>query len=108
MQVATYARVSTLVQKKEATIDSQLRHLKAYVKQQDWSLLPTHIYTDEGVSGARLDRPALDRLRDGARRGEIDAVLILSPDRLARHYAHQLLLLEEFRKCQVEIIFLEN
>ena len=108
MQVAAYARVSTLVQKKEATIDSRLRLLQAYIKPQDWSLLPTHIYADEGVSGARLDRPALDRLRDGARRGEIDAVLILSPDRLARHYAHQWLLIEEFRKCQVDVIFLEN
>jgi site-specific DNA recombinase len=108
MQVAAYARVSTLAQKKEATIDSQLHLLKEHVQQQDWSLLPTHVYADEGVSGARLDRPALDRLRDVARRGEIDAVLILSPDRLARHYAHQWLLIEEFRKCQVDVIFLEN
>ena len=48
-----------------------------------WSLLPEHEYIDDGISGARLDRPALDRLRDAARCGEFDAVVILSPDRLS-------------------------
>lgn len=108
MQVAIYARVSTTNQKKEATIDSQLRVLKEYAQQQSWCLLPEHLYTDEGVSGARLDRPALDRLRDVAKRGEIDAVVISSPDRLARNYAHQWLLIEEFEKSNVQVIFLQN
>jgi len=55
-----------------------------------------------------LDRPALDRLRDCAQRGEFDAVVVLSPDRLARNYAHQWLLIEEFEKLQVHWIFLQN
>jgi site-specific DNA recombinase len=72
--------------------------LKEYIQSQEWTLLPEHEYIDDGISGARLDRPALDRLRDAARRGEVDAVVILSPDRLARNSAHQWLLIEEFEK----------
>jgi site-specific DNA recombinase len=70
--------------------------------------LPEHEFIDDGVSGARLDRPALDRLRDAARRGEFDAVVILSPDRLARNYAHQWLLIEELEKMNSQLIFLRH
>jgi site-specific DNA recombinase len=59
------------------------------------------------MSGARLDRPALDRLRDAARRGEFDAVVILSPDRLARHGAQPWLLIEEFEKTHTQVIVLQ-
>ena len=89
MQVALYARVSTSHQQQEGTVESQRRSLKQHIQHQGWSLLPEHEYIDDGISGARLDRPALDRLRDAARRGEFDAVVLLSPDRLARNYAHQ-------------------
>jgi site-specific DNA recombinase len=108
MQVALYARVSTPNQQQEGTIASQMQSLHLYIRQQGWSLLPTHEYIDEGVSGTRLDRPALDRLRDCAQRGEFDAVVVLSPDRLARNYAHQWVLIEEFEKLQVQWIFLQN
>ena len=79
-----------------------------YIQNQKWSLLPEHEYSDDGISGARLDRPALDRRRDAARCGEFDAVVILSPDRLARNYAHQWLLIEEFEKMHTQVIFLHN
>jgi site-specific DNA recombinase len=108
MQVALYARVSTPNQQQEGTIVSQVRSLKHYIHQQGWSLLPNHEYLDEGVSGARLDRPALDRLRDGAQRGEFDAAVVLSPDRLARNYAHQWLLIEELAKYHTQVVFLQN
>jgi site-specific DNA recombinase len=84
MQVARYARVSTPHQHQEGTIASQVRSLHHHMHQQGWSLLPDHEVLDEGNSGARLDRPALDRLRDGAQRGAFDAVVVWSPDRLAR------------------------
>jgi site-specific DNA recombinase len=96
MQVALYARVSTPHQQQEGTIVSQVRALTQYMHQQEWSLLPEHPSLDEGLSGARLDRPGLDRLRDAAQRGECDAVVVLSPDRFARNDAHQWLLIEEF------------
>ena len=108
MQVARYARVSTPTQHQEGTIVSQVRSLRHYIHQQGWSLLPDHEYLDEGISGTRLDRPALDRLRDGAQRGEFEAVVVLSPDRLARNYAHQWLLIEEFAKLHTHVVFLQN
>ena len=108
MEVACYARVSTSHQQHEGTIESQRRSLQQHIQHQGRSLLPEHEYIDDGVSGARLDRPALDRLRDAARRGEFDAVVILSPDRLARNYAHQWLLIEEFEKLHTQLIFLQN
>src|SRR5262249_57787137 len=108
MQVAIYARVSTLNQQQEGTIASQVQILKQHIQQQGWSLLPEHEFLDDGVSGARLDRPALDRLRDGAQRGEFDAVVVLAPDRLARHYPHQWMLVEEFAKLHTQLIFLQN
>jgi site-specific DNA recombinase len=108
MEVALYARVSTSQQQHEGTIESQRRALKHHIQHHGWSLLPEHEYIDDGISGARLDRPALDRLRDAARCGEFDAVVILSPDRLARNYAHQWLLIEEFEKLHTPLIFLQN
>jgi Resolvase, N terminal domain len=72
MQVAYNARVSPHQQQHEGTIESQRCSLKPYIQHHGWSLLPEHEYSDEGISGARLDRPALDRLRDAARRGEFD------------------------------------
>ena len=95
MQVALYARVSTSQQEKMDTIESQLATLQAYVASQEYTLFPEHIFLDNGVSGSRLDRPALDRLRDQARLGDFEAVIILSPDRLARSYPHQWGRLEE-------------
>ena len=108
MQVALYARVSTLNQQQEGTIASQVRSLQHDIHQPGWSLLPPHESLDEGISGARLDRPARDRLRDGAQRWAFDAVVVLSPDRLARHYAHQWLLIEEFTTLHTDVIFLQN
>jgi site-specific DNA recombinase len=108
MQVALYARVSTTHQQQQDPIASQRRLLKEYLREQHCHRLPNHEFLDEGISGTRLDRPALDHLRDGAQRGEFDAVVVLSPDRLARHYAHQWLLIEEFEKQYIAFIFLQN
>jgi site-specific DNA recombinase len=73
-----------------------------------------HIYRDEGLSGSRLDRPGLDRLRDAARDGAVEVIGVLSPDRLARKYAYQVLLLEEHgagshaRRAGCPVVFLHH
>lgn len=108
MQVAIYARVSTVTQQQEGTIASQVHLLKNHITQQNWTLLPEHEFLDEGVSGTQLDRPGLDRLRDAAQRAEFEGVVLLSPDRLARNYAHQWLLIEELEKEHIQLIFLQN
>jgi site-specific DNA recombinase len=108
MHVALYARVSTAHQQQEGTIASQGQVLTDDIPQQEWSLLPAHPSLDDGVSGTRLDRPGLDRLRDGAQRGEFEAVVVLSPDRFARNSAHQWLRSEECEKGPRPRVFLQN
>ena len=84
MHVAIYARVSTERQERQQTIDSQLAALRAWAAGGDHDLNEAHIFRDEGYSGARLDRPGLDALRDAVRDGAVEHVVVLSPDRLAR------------------------
>jgi site-specific DNA recombinase len=106
MQVASYARVSTERQVQTQTIEQQLERLRDYIEQQGWELLPENIFRDDGFSSASLDRPGLDRLRDRVAEREIDCIVITAPDRLARNYVHQMLLLEEWEKygCRVEFL----
>jgi site-specific DNA recombinase len=108
MRAAIYARVSTPRQGREQTIDSQLAALKSWADENGYELSPENVYTDEGYSGSRLDRPGLDALRDGAEDGAFEVVGVLSPDRLARKYAYQVLLLEEFKRSGCEIVFVDH
>ena len=108
MRAAIYARVSTDRQGREQTIASQVTLLQEWVRTQGYELLPAHRFIDEGYSGARLDWPALDRLRDAVQDAAVDVVAVLSPDRLARKYAYQVILLEEFRQRHCELVFLQR
>jgi len=108
MRAAIYARVSTGRQERDQTIDGQLTALRQWATEQGYELRPEHVFTDEGYSGARLDRPGLDRLRDAAREGELDVLAVYSPDRLARKYAYQVLLLEELRKAGCAVAFVQR
>ena len=103
--VALYARVSSTKQQLNENIASQIAALQQYAQQHDFHINPQHIYKDDGYSGARLDRPALDRLRDAVAQGEVEAVLILSPDRLARQFAYQYIVVKEFELAGCEVIF---
>src|SRR4051812_23688185 len=77
MRVAIYARVSTTRQAQAQTIDQQLTRLRSFAEQQGWILLEEYIYRDDGFSGASLNRPGLDRLREGDQaQAAFDAVLI--------------------------------
>jgi site-specific DNA recombinase len=105
---ALYARVSTQQQEEEATIASQIAAIETFAQQRTYSLMPQLYFQDQGISGAQLDRPALNRLRDLAAEKVFDVVLCYSPDRLARHYAHQWVLLDELRRVGVEVIFVDQ
>ena len=108
MRAAIYARVSTERQERQQTIDSQIAALSAWADEAGHELRAEHAFRDEGYSGARLDRPGLDALRDAVRDAEVDIVAVLSPDRLARKYAHQALVLEEFRRAGCAVAFLNH
>jgi site-specific DNA recombinase len=105
---ALYARVSTLQQEQEATIDSQVAAIEVYAQANDCCLSKDYYFLDQAVSGAQFDRPALNRLRDLAPEGLFDVVLCLSPDRLARQYAHQWVLLNELQQVGVKVIFINQ
>ena len=103
MKVALYARVSTERQAERGTIGSQLALLREHVSAAGHELIGE--YVDDGHSGARLDRPGLDALRDAAEAGLLEAVWCLSPDRLARAYAYQVLVLDELARFGVTVHF---
>jgi len=106
MRAAVYARVSTTRQAQAQTIEQQLDRLRAEVAGRGWQLDGQHVYRDDGYSGARIGRPGLDRLRDHAALAELDAVVVAAPDRLARNYVHQVLLIDELagHGCRVEFL----
>ena len=106
MRIAVYARVSTARQAQAQTIEQQLDRLHAAVAGRGWELDDQHVYRDDGYSGASLGLPGLDRLRDHAALADLDVVLVTAPDRLARNYVHQVLLLEELARhgCRVEFL----
>ena len=108
MNVAIYARVSTRRQERDQTIDGQLAALREWAAAAGHDLRPEYTFTDPGHSGGRLDRPGLDLLRDAAAGGRFDAVGVFSPDRLARRYIHQAILLEEFRKAGCPVTFVHR
>jgi site-specific DNA recombinase len=103
MKVAIYARVSSENQAQQGSIESQLEALRVHAKAQGFTILEECL--DDGYSGTNLVRPALDRIRDLAAQGLIEAVLVLSPDRLSRNYAHQVILEEEFDRRGIKLLF---
>ena len=103
MKAVIYARVSTERQAERGTIGSQVQALRAHVAAAGDELAAE--YRDGGHSGARLDRPGLDALRDAAEAGLFEVVWCLSPDRLARSYAYQVLILDELARLGVAVRF---
>ena len=103
---AIYARVSSEQQREAHTIASQTVALIELAKTLALDVPKAWIFEDEGYSGATLERPGLERVRDLAAEGQIHAVLVYSPDRLSRKYAYQILLIEELARHGVETRFL--
>jgi site-specific DNA recombinase len=106
--IAIYVRVSTQRQAQSQSIEQQLERLYAYVRAQNWDLTPEHIFRDDGYSGAILQRPGLDQLRDAVASARLDRIVMTAPDRLARNYVHQVLLVEELQRHGAEVEFLDR
>ena len=105
---AIYARVSSEQQREENTIASQTASLIEFAKNHELEVPKEWVLEDEGYSGATLERPGLERVRDLAAEGQIQVVLAYSPDRLSRKYAYQILLIEEFARHGVETLFVKS
>ena len=104
---AIYARVSSARQKEQETIVSQTQALRAHAGQLGLDVPEEWVFEDDGHSGASLVRPALDALRDLVAQVPVDVVLCYSPDRLARKYAYQALLMEELAKAGTSVVFVK-
>jgi site-specific DNA recombinase len=105
---AIYARVSSARQKKDETIASQTAALRAHAEQLGLDVPDDWVFEDAGHSGATLVRPALERLRDLIAGVGIDVVLCYAPDRLARKFAYQALLIEEFTRAGTRVEFIKG
>jgi site-specific DNA recombinase len=105
---AIYARVSSARQKEQETIRSQTVALRAHAEQLGLDVPEQWVFEDDGHSGATLVRPALERLRDLVCQVPVDVLLVYSPDRLARKYAYQALLIEEFAKAGTTVVFVKG
>ena len=105
---ALYARVSSESQARDNTIASQVMALRERIAADGFSLESDQSYVDEGYSGSILARPALERLRDAVAGGHIERIYVHAPDRLARRYAHQVLVIDEFRRAGAEVVFLNR
>ena len=105
---AIYARASSARQRDEQTIGSQTAALIEAAGRWGLEVPADWVFEDEGYSGATLVRPALERLRDLAAQVPVDVVLCYSPDRLARRYAYQALLIDEFSRAGAEVRFVKG
>jgi site-specific DNA recombinase len=105
-RIAAYARVSSQKQEKDETINSQLAAIRNYLQIKDLHVPDEHVFTDDGFSGSTLVRPGLDGLRDAIAMNSYDRVVVYDPDRLARSYVYQMLLLDEakWHNCEIEFI----
>ena len=101
--IAVYARVSTARQEEEGTIETQLLAVREFAKKNNYNIVKEYI--DDGWSGDMLARPQLDQLRQDAKNKIWEGVLSYDPDRLARRYSYQELVMDELREAGVEVLF---
>ena len=97
-RVAIYARVSTT----EQSTDSQLLDLRRYVSDRGWQIFKE--YCDNGISGTKDSRPALNELMGDAKKRKFDAVLVWRFDRFARSTRHLINALEEFKNLGIDFV----
>jgi len=106
--IGAYVQVSTNRQAQHQTIEQQIERLKEYSQTQGIGWDEGQIHRDDAYTGATLNRPGLDRLRETIRDGQLTHLLMSAPDRLACSYVHQMLLLDEFKKADITVIFVDR
>jgi site-specific DNA recombinase len=104
LRAAVYARISS----DQQPIGHQLAELRGRVAADEVRVPAEWELVDDGYSGETLVRPGLDRLRELVAEGGIERLYVQSPDRLARKYAYQALLLDEFQAAGIEVVFVDR
>src|SRR3984893_16094594 len=104
MKAAIYARVSTTNHGQDVSM--QTRELKQFVEARGWSFVGN--YVDEGISGTKDRRPALDRLMSDAHKRKFDVVVCWRFDRFARSVSHLLRALETFNALGIAFVSLSE
>ncbi len=102
-RVALYARVSTL---NNQDPEMQLAELREYAGRRGWQIVEE--FTDQGVSGCKESRPALNRLMSDACRRRFDAVLVWKIDRFGRSLKHLVNALAELAALGVAFVSLRD
>jgi DNA invertase Pin-like site-specific DNA recombinase len=102
-QVALYARVSTLHNQDP---EMQLEELRGYAGRRGWEIVEE--FTDQGISGCKESRPALNRLMSDACRRRFDAILVWKIDRFGRSLKHLVNALAELAALGVAFISLRD
>ena len=97
-RVALYARVST----RDQSTETQLLDLRRYVSERGWNIFKE--YVDEGISGSKDSRPALNELMNDGKKRRFDVVLVWRFDRFARSTKHLILALEEFKNLGIDFV----
>ena len=108
LRAGLYARVSSEQQAKQETVASQIDAIQQRIEEDGVTCEAELCFIDDGYVGGTLVRPALEQMRDLAACGGLDRLYVHSPDRLARKYAYQVLLVDELRQCGVEVVFLNR
>src|SRR3984957_17390089 len=103
-RVAIYARVSTA--NSGQSPETQLRELREHAQRRGWNIICE--YVDEGISGAKDRRPALDRLMADAHRRKFDLLVVWKFDRFARSVSHLLRALDPFRALGIDFVSLSE
>lgn len=103
MRAALYARVSTT--DKDQDVDMQLHELREFAQKRRWEALE---FVDEGVSGARAKRPALDEMLKAVKARRVDVVIVWRLNRLGRNLSHLIHLLQDFQVLGVAFVSLKE
>jgi DNA invertase Pin-like site-specific DNA recombinase len=98
--VAFYGRTSTLDQ--ATGLESQVRLLLQYCEMN--GIQNPQLFTDNGISGTKASRPALDRMMEAVERNEISTVIVPSFSRFARSTTHLLNALQKFKQKGVHFV----
>lgn len=100
IRAALYARVSTVNHGQDVGL--QIDELRQVAKQRGWNVINTYI--DEGISGSKESRPALDQMMNDARRGKFDLLVVWKLDRLGRSLQHLLQILQELTSLNIQFV----